>query len=308
MDRDGPRGLEPQDVRDLARLYRSASADLLLARSLPGSGDVVAYLEAVVGKAYVAIHPPRPVRWSGAVRWITHRFPAAAQDNRRFLIAAGAVFGLGFLLAFVLVLADEAAFDHLVPSSIASFYGEKPEDYRGERFGVMSSSEAARFGSELMVNNVRVTLQAFALGLTLGIGTAAVLFNNGVVLGALAANFVRWELSIPFWALILPHGIVEMFAMLLGGAGGLMLAEAVVRPRGLTRAQALRRRGRDALTLSAMALPLLVAAAVIEAYVTPLDVPDGLKLLFAAGTGVALLLWLRAPWLTDESADPGTAD
>ncbi|MCO4770865.1 MAG: stage II sporulation protein M [Deltaproteobacteria bacterium] len=303
LERSGPKSLDPQEVRDLARLYRSASADLLLARSLPGSDDVVAYLEAVVGRAYVSIHPPRAVRWSGALRWATHSFPAVARRNRRFLFASAGIFALGFLLAFVLVLADQAAFDHLVPSSIASFYGERPDDYRGARFGVLGGSEAARFGSELMVNNIRVTLQAFALGLTLGVGTAAVLFNNGVVLGALAANFARWELSVPFWALILPHGIAEMFAMVLGGAGGLMLAEAVIRPGARTRSQALRVRGLEALTLSAMALPLLVFAGVVEAYVTPLEaVPDPMKLVFALGTAVTLGLWLRAPWL--ESGPP----
>lgn len=259
---------------------------------------MVAYLDAVVGRAYVSIHSPAPVRWGGAMRWATHGFPESARAHRRFLFAAGGIFALGFLLAFVLVLADAEAFDHLVPSSIASFYGERPDDLRESRFGTVGSSDAARFSSELMVNNIRVTLQAFALGLTLGIGTAAVLFNNGVVLGALAANFVRWKLSVPFWALILPHGVVEMFSMVLGGAGGLMLAEAVIRPGRATRGQALRTRGREALKLSGMALPLLVFAGLVEAYVTPLDwVPDELKLLFALSTAVALGLWLRAPWL-----------
>jgi uncharacterized membrane protein SpoIIM required for sporulation len=296
MDRGGAEALGHSEVRDLARLYRSASADLLRARALPGGGDVVAYLEALVGRAYVTLHVPERVRWRGALRWARVGFPAAFRRNRRFVLAAAGVFALGFLLSFVLVLADPTAFDHLVPSSIASFYGERPDDYREARFGMVGSAAAARFSSELMVNNIRVTLQAFALGLTLGIGTAAVLFNNGVVLGALAANFLRWELSVPFWALILPHGLVEMFAMILGGAGGLILAEAVIRPRGRTRARALRERGREALTLSAMAVPLLIFAGVVEAYVTPLaGVPDGLKLLFALGTGVALVLWVRAP-------------
>ena len=307
MEQRGPSTLGHQDVRDLARLYRSASADLLRARALPGSADVVAYLDGVVGRAYVSIHSPAPVRWGSAIRWATHGFPESVQSHRRFLFASAGIFALGFLLAFILVFADTEAFDHLVPSSIASFYGERPDDLRDSRFGTLGSSDAARFSSELMVNNIRVTLQAFALGLTLGIGTAAVLFNNGVVLGALAANFVRWELSVPFWALILPHGVVEMFAMVLGGAGGLMLAEAVVRPGRFTRAEALRTQGREALKLSGMALPLLVFAGLVEAYVTPLDwVPDGLKLLFAFCTMVALGLWLRAPWLAPPTVPVST--
>ncbi len=303
-ERQGLSALTADEVRDLARLYRSASADLLLARSAPGTAEVEAYLETVVARAYVYIHTPSPVRWSRLLQWATHRFPAAIRAWRPFVLGAAGIFALGFLVAFVLTLADSDAFDHLVPASIASFYGDQPEDYRAERFGDMGSGDAARFGSELMVNNIRVTLQAFALGLTLGIGTIAVLFGNGVLLGALAANFLRWGMSVPFWALILPHGVTEIFAIVLGGAGGLMLADALLRPGATSRAVALRRRGPEALGLAGMAVPLLVFAGIVEAYVTPLAwLPDGGKLGFAFLCAVALALWLRAPWL-DQARGP----
>ncbi len=302
-EREGISCLSADEVRDLARLYRSASADLLLARSAPGTDEVVAYLETVVARAYVYIHTPSPVQWRRLLVWATHRFPASVRRWRPFVLGSWAVFALGFLLAFVLTLADTAAFDHLVPASIASFYGDQPEDYRAERFGDMGSGNAARFSSELMVNNIRVTLQAFALGLTLGIGTVAVLFGNGVLLGALAANFLRWGMSIPFWALILPHGVTEIFAIVLGGAGGLMLADALLRPGSSSRAAALRKRGPEALALAGMAVPLLVFAGIVEAYLTPLEwLPDVGKLGFALLCVAALGLWLRAPWLDDSAA------
>lgn len=303
-EREGISALSAEEVRDLARLYRSASADLLLARSAPGTEEVEAYLETVVARAYVYIHTPNPVRWSRLLGWATHRFPASIRRWRGFVQGAAAIFALGFLVAFVLTLADSDAFDHLVPASVASFYGDQPEDYRAERFGDMGSADAARFGSELMVNNIRVTLQAFALGLTLGIGTVAVLFGNGVLLGALAANFLRWGMSVPFWALILPHGVTEIFAIVLGGAGGLMLADALLRPGSGSRAAALRRRGPEALALAGMAVPLLVFAGIVEAYLTPLAwLPDAGKLGFAFMCIAALGVWLRAPWL-DEAQGP----
>lgn len=277
-------------------MYRSASADLLLARTTPGGTEVVDYLEAIVGRAYVAIHTPKKLDWRAGPRWALRGFPAAVRAHRRFVLAAAACFLFGALISFVLVLVDAEAFDYLVPSQVASFYGERPDDYRGERFGELGSAAAAAFSSDLMVNNIRVTLLAFALGLTLGIGTLAVLFSNGVILGAIAANFLRWGLSVPFWALILPHGVAEMFAMVLGGAGGFMLAEAVLRPGRQTRGEALRSRGRDALRLAGMAVPLLIFAGVVEAYVTPLSwVSDAGKLAFAAVSALAIALWLRVP-------------
>jgi len=84
----------------------------------------------------------------------------------------------------------------------------------------LTSGEIAGFGSFLMTHNIGVTLTAFALGITLGIGTAWLMFYNGVTTGALAAVFYDAGAVRPFAAGILPHGVVEIPAMLIGGAAG----------------------------------------------------------------------------------------
>lgn len=305
MDRveaDGLRAMPADEVRDLARLYRKASADLLLARDVSARADAVDYLEALVARSYTAVYGGRRIRWSTAWTYFTHTWPRRLRAERAYVYTAASVFGLGFLAAFVLTLAQPAAFDYLVPPENSPLYGERQDDLREARFGEMSDADAASFSSFLMVNNIRVTLNAFALGLTAGVGTLAVMFYNGVLLGALAANFVRWEQSLDFWALILPHGVVEMFAMVLGGAAGFVLADAIVRPGRRRRREALRERGIDALSLVAVIVPLLVFAGVVEAYVTPLSIlPPQAKLVFALLTLVALVAWVRAPWLKDEA-------
>ena len=212
---------------------------------------------------------------------------------------AWATLGLGFLMAWVLCLASPEAFDHLMPPEVVASYGERPDDYRAERFGDLSDDEATLFSSHLVTNNIGVTIRAFAFGLTAGIGTVAVLFFNGAMLGAIAANFLGWNMSLSFWALILPHGVTELFAIALGGAGGYILADALLRPGRRTRVAALRTRARDALRLSAMAAPLLVFAGLVEAFITPqAGLSEAGKLVFAAMTLVALLIYLRAPWIT----------
>jgi uncharacterized membrane protein SpoIIM required for sporulation len=172
----------------------------------------------------------------------------------------------------------------------------------------MSDDDAALFSAKILVNNARVTLLAFGLGLSLGIGTLSLLVYNGILIGAIAANFQEWGKSLPFWALILPHGVAEIFAIVLGGASGLVLADAILRPGRRRRRDALRERGLDAIRLGGVAAPLLGLAALIEGYLTPLELlPDAGKLGFAALSALALLLWARAPWLRG-AADGGPAD
>jgi uncharacterized membrane protein SpoIIM required for sporulation len=297
VDRAGLARLPSAEVRELARLYRKTSADLLLARDVAGGADVVDYLEAIVGRAYAVIHQPRRFKMEAITTFLKTGFPILFRQESRYVATAGAVLALGFVVAFVLTLVRPEAFDFIVPAEIAAFYGDEPgQDHRGDRFGEMDDSQAAEFSSTILVNNVRVTIKAFGFGLTAGVGTIAVLFQNGALLGAIAANFVRWERSLDLWALILPHGVVEFFAILLGAAGGLILADALLRPGRRRRTEAIRARGRVALALALPAAPLLLIAAIIEGYITPMAaIPPGAKLLFAAATGVALVLYLRAP-------------
>lgn len=305
IDSRGIKHLTADQVRDLARLYRKASADLLLARDMGTRADAVDYLEVIVGRAYTAIYAPRRLRWGRVVSWFVEGWPRAIRRERRFVYLASAVFFLGMLTAFILTLVDPEAFDRLVPTDWAAFYAEAPDDYRGERFGALdeSGSDSAAFSSQLMVNNIRVALRSFALGLTFGVGTLASLFYNGVILGSIAANFTSWGQSVEFWALILPHGVVEIFSICLAGGAGLMLADAMLRPGRRRRIDALRERGSESLKLVGMALPLLVFAGLVEGYLTPMSLlPDWGKLAFAALTAVGLGTYLAAPWLKKTDA------
>jgi uncharacterized membrane protein SpoIIM required for sporulation len=233
--------------------------------------------------------------------WLIRGWPLAIRRERSYVWIATSVFSIGVLAAFVMTLLDPNAFEHLVPSEAAAYYAEEPENYRESRFGDMQDAQAARFSSFLMVNNIRVALRAFVMGLTLGIGTVVTLLYNGLLLGAIAANFASWDRSIEFWALILPHGVVEIFSICVSGAGGLILADAMLRPGRKPRLETLRARGSDALVLVGIAVPFLIFAGIVEGYVTPLAiVPDWGKLIFAGLTAAALGVYVAAPWISAE--------
>jgi len=299
LEQQGLSKLRADDVRELQRLYRKASAELLLARGTGTRSELTDYLEALVARAYTTLHAPRPIDWKAGKRFFTTIWPTTVRRERPYLLAAAATIAVGFLLAWCLCQASSEAFDHLMPAEVIASYGEQPDDYRAERFGDLEGEDAALFSAYLVTNNIRVSLKAFAYGLTAGVGTCIVLFFNGAMLGAIAANFGGWEMSVPFWALILPHGIIELFSVALCGGGGYILADSLLRPGRRTRLDSLRTRARDAIVLAAMAIPLLAVAALIEGFVTPLaELSDAQKLAFAVVTALSLALYMSAPWLS----------
>jgi uncharacterized membrane protein SpoIIM required for sporulation len=154
----------------------------------------------------------------------------------------------------------------------------------GEEGPAMTSGELSRFSTFLFTNNVSVSLVAFALGITFGLGTAWLMFHNGVILGALAAVFVEAGELRAFATGVLPHGVLEVPAVLIAGGAGFVLAQGMIGARPWPRLEELARRGKDALRLVAGCLPLLTFAAALEAGVA--RAPDwvlssGLKLTIA---------------------------
>jgi uncharacterized membrane protein SpoIIM required for sporulation len=159
----------------------------------------------------------------------------------------------------------------------------------------LSADDQVQFTSFLFTHNIQVAFTAFALGMTAGIGTAIALFFNGVFLGALAQRYAENDLAGWFWAWILPHGIPEMTAICVAGAAGLIVARALVAPRGLRRREALRVESRRALELLLGTLCLFVIAGVIEGTVSqihPPRLPVTFKISFALIVGAAVYGYL----------------
>jgi uncharacterized membrane protein SpoIIM required for sporulation len=89
------------------------------------------------------------------------------------------------------------------------------------------------------------------------------------MLGTLEGMMIVHGYFLDFNALILTHGVLELTAICISGASGLLLGWALIAPGPLTRKEALKRIAGDAFGLLAGCVVMLVFAGVIEAYVTP---------------------------------------
>ena len=125
-----------------------------------------------------------------------------------------------------------------------------------------------------MTHNTQVSIFTVALGITFGVGTVIMLFYNGVILGAVALDYVRAGQSTFLLAWLSPHGVIEIPAILLAGQAGLVLAGALI---GWGKSVALRTRLRnvsgDLTTLCFGVALLLVWAGFIEAFVSQYHEP-----------------------------------
>ena len=305
IDTDPWRKLPLAEARELERLYQRASADLARLETFSAEPEMLKYLENIVARGYAEIHgggvsAGESARAGDGTRWRAGEWFARTLPNvfrkriRAFWLAlalmlGGAIFG-GFAVAF-----DSEAKAVIMPFS--SLQGDPAKRVQEEESGKGSSErldgEKGTFASELMTNNIRVTLLAMALGMTWGVGTVVLLFYNGVILGAVAVDYIMAGQTTFLLGWLLPHGVIEIPAVLVGGQAGFVLAGALFgRGQGAGLAARLRAAMPDVVTLCAGAALMLVWAGLVEAFVSQYHAPV-LPYALKIGLGVVegVVLW-----------------
>jgi uncharacterized membrane protein SpoIIM required for sporulation len=287
VEGSGLASLEDEQAIEFGRLYRRAASDLNQAQTFVSGEATVQYLNDLVARCYLVIYAKTKVDLRGFVRYFVLGFPPVFRRNLGHVLFAIALLAVGTVFGFLASYFDpEVARPYLLPNM--------PMIQPGEEGREQTTGELAAFSTYLFTHNIGVTFTAFALGITLGLGTAFLMFYTGVMLGALGAVFCEADQLMAYATGILPHGVLEIPAVILGGAAGFVLAEGIIRARPWSRLDELARAGKEALWLVGGCVPLLVVAGVLEAGVA--RAPDwvlssGVKLTFAGVFAVAFLAY-----------------
>lgn len=301
--RKGLSKLPEDDLPRFARMYREVSADLARARTYHGSIQLQETLERMVGAGHNLLYRPIGRSWRALVAWLSGGFPALVR-RRRVLVATAALLLFGPMVATHLhVRADpDAAHAYLPVAMIARAEAATDRAAAGEGYIDVPEGLMPVFSSALIANNVQVTFFAFAGGILAGLGTAALLILNGMSIGAMLGLYAHHGVAALIWAFIAPHGGLELAAITIAGAAGLWLGSAVWAPGRRTRAEALVRRGREAIGLLAGTTMLLVLAGLVEGFVSPSLLPAAAKFAFGAVALVALLAYFLGSGRSEEDA------
>jgi uncharacterized membrane protein SpoIIM required for sporulation len=253
------------EVSAIDRLYRRASGDLAHAQTFFPGTDVHRSLNQLCVGAYRAIYSPRPDRVASLKQFFGKDFPQAVQQHLSLVGVAAALMGLGVVLGATTVALSPDGVQLLVPDNLMHFI-ERKELWTDRALDATAPSEMA---ARIFTNNLRVTISAFALGLTAGLGTVAVLFFNGLQLGAVVAACAQHDLLGGILSFISAHGPVELSIISISGGAGLLLAQALLAPGERPRSEVLREHSRDAVRLVLGCAPFLVAIGIVEGFVSP---------------------------------------
>ncbi len=300
LEHDGASALTPAEAREITQLYRAASSDLLEELRRDPDSAASEYLRALAARAHGLLHrgaPPRLVEAMG--RFFAREFPRTLRRRFRALLLALAVFLAGATFGAVEMARDPGAGEVLLVLGNRGIDPRKRVEEAEKASTVatvpLQALGGTTFAAWLFEHNSRVAFLAFALGVTGGVGTVLVLFANGAFLGAVAIRYVMSGEGLFLAGWISPHAVLEIPAILIASAAGLIVGRALFAPGLAGRRRALHTAGRDALALVLGATATLLVAGLIEGTVSQVHapvLPYEAKIGFAIVVGAAYASYL----------------
>jgi uncharacterized membrane protein SpoIIM required for sporulation len=282
----GLRRFSGPELERFGQLYRHVSSDLAVAQRDFPHDRVRAYLDQLLARAHPYVYQGDVSDWHGVVEFYRAGFPRLYRANAAYVLASAAAFFLPALLAYVATLLSPAAQETLVSPSLLGMIR------RGQMWTEIPELVRPAESTFLMTHNLQVAILAFAGGITVGLLTLYVLVQNGLMLGAVLGACQANGLGLALVGFISAHGYLELSTIVIAGAAGLRLGIGVLLPGLRTRRAALVEGGQTAVRLLLGGAPLLVLAGLLEAFVSPSELPVGFKIVLGLITGIALYAYL----------------
>ena len=287
-----PRRRDPgggPEITELVRLYLRASSQLAEVQSRYHDPALEDYLNGLVARAHATIYASEARSMRSVVHMFGARYRTAIRATAPFILVVAALLGAMVLLTDLWVTTSPEARAGLLPPAAR----EAVEQAGGGTIDPGVPGPA--LSTFILQNNLQVAFLAFALGVTAGVGTLFVIVQNGVFIGLLAGAFQAADKATVFWALVLPHGFLELIAICIAGGAGLRMGWALVDPGDRHRLTAWSEEARDAVVVVVGVIPAFAIAAAIEGFVTGRTGLPLLEVVLGAAVAAAYVAFLFAP-------------
>jgi len=250
----------------LADLFVQLTDDLSYARTFYPASKTTQYLNGLAAKVHQAIYRNKKEERSRFVTFWQEELPALMGQSRRELLCAFVIFIVAALIGVVSSANDDMFVRVIMGDSYVNMTLENIE--KGDPMAVYKKMNEVDMFLGITFNNIRVSLYAFVMGVLLAFGTAFVLFQNGVMLGAFQYFFYQKGALLQSVLTIWIHGTLEISAIIIAGSAGLVIGNSILFPGTFTRTQSFMAGAKKGLKIVMGLVPIFIIAGFLESFVT----------------------------------------
>ncbi|MBV9577656.1 MAG: stage II sporulation protein M, partial [Chloroflexi bacterium] len=222
-DGNGLRHFEADDVERLGRGYRQVMSDLAIAQRDFPDDQLTLWLNGLASRAHLRLYRAPAPSWRRLGQFFWSDFARRFRAARHYLLASAVLLFVPALLAYLSSWLDPTLRTALVPEELRRIMES------GRTWTDIEPALRPGMASLIFTNNIQVAFLAFAGGVLFGLGTVYVLVSNGVMLGSVLGAAQFYGVGPLLWSFISPHGYLELTCIVIAGAAGLMLGDALLR-------------------------------------------------------------------------------
>ncbi len=250
----------------LSRVYLQLNDDLAYASTYYPNSKTTAYLNQLVLNMHQQIHTVKKENLSRIYKFFKTDYPLLIYKHYKHLLYSLLIFLLAATIGAFSAANDKDFVRLILGDAYVNMTLENIKS--GEPLGVYDQHDAVPMFFMITLNNIKVSLMAFAMGALLALGSGYILFKNGIMLGAFQyffhQNNVLWQSASGIWM----HGTIEIFSIVVAGSAGLVMGSSIVLPGTYPRLYSFQRGALAGVKIVAGLIPFFIIAGFIESFLT----------------------------------------
>jgi len=254
------------DPDELAERFVQLTDDLAYARTFYPKSKTVNYLNGLASHFHLAIYKNRKEKNNRFIDFWVTELPLTLARYQRQLLYAFLFFMVFFLIGWLSARYDENFVRLILGDEYVNMTIENIE--KGDPFGVYKSRDSLMMFLTIAFNNIQVSFWVYVLGIFAGVWTVYLLFTNGIMLGSFEYFFFSKGLGLKSLVVIFVHGTIEISAIIIAGAAGLILGKSWMFPGTFKRMDSLKIGAKDSLKIVLGLVPFFLVAAFLEGFIT----------------------------------------
>jgi uncharacterized membrane protein SpoIIM required for sporulation len=277
------------DADEMAKDFTQLVDDLAYAKTFYPSGKVTQFINTEASKIYLSIYKNRKEESNRLVTFWKYDLPLTIRKHHGAVLFSFIVFLIFFGIGFFLSQKDESVTRSVLGDGYVDRTRENIEN--GNPFGVYESGNPILSWLHLMIHNIRVSLLMFVSGIFCGVPSIYFLVRNALMVGVFDQLFAGHGLGIQFWLVVFVHGTLEITAIIIAGAAGVILGKSFLFPGTIKRLDAFKKGAKDGVKIMIGLMPVFALAAFFEGLITRLYNDISILTTIIVSLSVLFVIW-----------------
>ena len=261
--------------------------DLAYSKTFYPTSRVTQYINSLAAKIYLGIYRNRKEESNRLVKFWKYDVPVAVDRHHLVILFALIIFFVFFSVGFFSSVKEHG----FVREVLGDYYVDLTEKNinEGNPFNIYADENSFVSWMRIMLNNVLVSFRYFSRGIALGIPCLTDLGKESIRLGAFEHMFYARGLGSQAIITVLIHGMLELTAIIITCAAGVVMGTGYLFPKTGRRWDAFRDGAKDGIKMVLGLIPIFMIAAFFEGYVTryyKMPAPLSLTMLMITGSFV----------------------